>query len=305
MKVVGIGGGHGLSRALAALRLLDIAPTAIVTVADDGGSSGRLREQHGVVALGDMRRALSALARRADLAALVDHRFRQGELEGHALGNLMLLGLQELCDGDLVAGLDRAAGMLECAGRVLPCTVEPVQLVATVGGRDVAGQVRVATADERVERVWLDPPDPEACAQAVAAIAAADVVVLGPGSLFTSIIAALLVPGIATALAATTARTLLLANLLTQPGETAEFDAQAHVDALLAHVPGLQLDAVVLHDGPQSVAAGKALGTRVSHAAIRRTCTADLALRRPDGTVTGLHDPQRLADALAPLLRIV
>ena len=303
MNVVGIGGGHGLSRALAALRLLDVAPTAIVTVADDGGSSGRLREQHGVIALGDMRRALFTLARNADLAALIDHRFRQGELEDHALGNLILLGLLELCDGDVVAALDRAAGLLDCAGRVLPCTVEPVQLRARVGGRDVAGQVRVATAEEPVERVWLEPEHPEACAPAVAALCESDLVLLGPGSLFTSIIAALLVPGVADALAQSSATVVLVANLLTQPGETAEFDATAHLDALIDHVPGLRLDAVVLHDGPEPLGPGRPLGAPTQHPAIGRIIAADLATRRDDGAAVGQHDPQRLAQALAPLVQ--
>jgi uncharacterized cofD-like protein len=302
VNVVGIGGGHGLSRALAALRQLDIAPTAIVTVADDGGSSGRLREQHGVIALGDMRRALHTLARQDDLAGLFDHRFQRGELEGHALGNLLLLGLLERCGGDVVAGLDRAAALLGCAGRVLPCTVEPVQLRARVGGRDVAGQVRVATAAEPVERVWLEPAEPEACAEAVAALVAADLVVLGPGSLFTSIIAALLVPGIAQALARTAARTVLVANLLTQQGETAEFDAKAHVDALLDHVPGLRLDAVVLHDGPPPIGPGRPLGAVLAHPATGRVLAADVAARRADGSVAGVHDPHRLAGALRPMV---
>jgi uncharacterized cofD-like protein len=302
VNVVGVGGGHGLSRALAALRLLDVSPTAIVTVADDGGSSGRLREQHGVIALGDMRRALFTLARDAELATLVNHRFQQGELEGHALGNLILLGLLELCDGDVVTALDRAARLLDCAGRVLPCTVEPVQLRARIGGRDVAGQVRVATAAEPVERVWLAPAQPEACAEAVTALCESDLVVLGPGSLFTSIIAALLVPGIADALAESSATIVVVANLLTQPGETGEFDAKAHLDALIAHVPGIRLDAVVLHDGPQPLGPGRPLGTPVEHPAIGRIIAADLAARRDDGTVVGLHDPPRLAQALRPLL---
>ena len=303
MNVVGSGGGHGRSRALAALRLLDVAPTAVVTVADDGGSSGRLREQHGVIALGDMRRALFTLARDSELAGLVDHRFAQGELEGHALGNLILLGLLERSGGNVVTALDRAARLLDCAGRVLPCTVEPVQLRARIGGREVSGQVRVATAAEPVERVWLEPAEPEACAEAVAALCAADLVLLGPGSLFTSIIAALLVPGVADALAQSDATVVLVANLLTQPGETAEFDTKAHLDALVAHVPGLRLDAVVLHDGPQPRGEGRPLGAPVEHPAIGRIIAADLAVRGEDGSALGLHDPERLAQALQPLLQ--
>ncbi len=297
MNVVGIGGGHGLSRALTALRLLGERPTAVVTVADDGGSSGRLRQEHGVVALGDLRMALSALADGDALAEVFQHRFGAGELKGHALGNLVLLALLERSDGDLVAALDRAAALLRCRGRVLPSTTEPVQLAGCVGGREVDGQVRLTTATDRVERVWLEPSQPVAPEAAVAAITDAELVVLGPGSLFTSILAALLVPGIGAAVVATQAPVVLACNLLTQPGETSDLDVAAHVDALIAHVPGLVLDAVLLHDGPVCAGPGTPLGTDLDHPAVRRVVRADLALRR-DGAVTGMHDPQRLADAL-------
>lgn len=302
MNVVGVGGGHGLSRALAALRLRNERPTAVVTVADDGGSSGRLREEYGVVALGDMRMALYTLAEHAGLAPLVQHRFGAGELKGHALGNLVLLALLESCDGDLVVALDQAATLLQCAGRVLPATTQAVQLHAQVGNHEVGGQVRVATASEPVRRVWLEPEAPEACAEAVEALENADVVVLGPGSLFTSILATLLVPGIATALTTGDARVVLVGNLLTQPGETSDFDATAHIEALVAHVPNLRLDAVLLHDGPAIDGSGQPLGTAVDHPAVDRVVTADLALRGPAGEALAIHDPQRLADALGPLL---
>ena len=302
MKVVGLGGGHGLSRALAALRLLGECPTAVVTVADDGGSSGRLREEHGVVALGDMRMALHTLAEHAGLAPLVQHRFGAGELKGHALGNLFLLALLEMSSGDLVVALDRAAELLQCAGRVLPATTQTVQLHAQVGDHHVGGQVRVATASGPVHRVWLEPSAPEACAPAVAAVEEADVVVLGPGSLFTSILATLLVPGIAAAVTGGRARVILIGNLLTQPGETSDFDATGHVEALVAHVPGLRIDTVLLHEGPPAAGAGRPLGTVVDHPAATSVVTGDLALRGPDGDPVAVHDPQRLAGALGPLL---
>ncbi|HVM20726.1 MAG TPA: uridine diphosphate-N-acetylglucosamine-binding protein YvcK [Egibacteraceae bacterium] len=301
MKAVGIGGGHGLSRALTAFRLLDLQPTAVVTVADDGGSSGRLRQEHGVVALGDLRMALSTLADGTELAEVFQHRFDVGDLKGHALGNLVLLALLEQCDGDIVTALDRAGRLLGCQGRVLPSTHEPVQLHGCIGGREVGGQVRVATATDRVERVWLEPAQPPACPQAVEAIAEADLIVLGPGSLFTSVLAALLVPGIGEAVVAAEATVVLACNLLTQPGETSELSAADHVEALFAHVPGLMLDAVLLHDGPACAGAGTPLGTDLDHPAVRQVVCADLALRQ-DGAVTGMHDPQRLADALNGLL---
>lgn len=302
MNVVGIGGGHGLSRALAAVKLLGEEPTAVVTVADDGGSSGRLREAYGVVALGDLRMALIALARHAGLAPLFQHRFSGGDLKGHAVGNLLLLALIEAHHGNLVAALDAAAELLQCEGRVLPSTTEPVQLHAQVGNYEVGGQVSVATAQDPVGRVWLEPGAPEACPEAVSAIEEADVVLLGPGSLFTSVLAALLVPGIGAAVASSDAEIVLIANLLTQPGETSEFDGNAHVEALVSHVPGLTLDAVVLHDGPVVGGSGRPLGTQLSHHAVAQLVCADVALRSPEGSVTGMHDPQRLAAALRPVL---
>lgn len=302
MRVVGIGGGHGLARALAAVQLLGERPTAVVTVADDGGSSGRLREEHGVVALGDMRMALYTLAHNATLAPVFQHRFGSGELKDHALGNLLLLALIEMHDGDLVAAVDAAAELLQCGGRVLPATTEVVQLCGRVHGHTVGGQVQVATAGP-VERVWLTPREPAACAEAVDAITGADLVILGPGSLFTSILATLLVPGIGQAVSKAEGHVLLVANLSTQPGETADFDTAAHIEALVSHVPGLRLDTVLLHDGPVVSGPGEPVAALDSHPLVGRIAAADLALRAPDGTVTGMHDPQRLAAAIGPLLR--
>lgn len=296
-RVAAVGGGHGLSRALAALRRLDAWPTAVVTVADDGGSSGRLRRDLDVIAFGDLRMALVTLARNRPLADVLAHRFAHGELKGHALGNLVLLALAERA-ADPVAALLTASQLLECAGLVLPATATPVQLKARVGGRQVDGQVDVARTPGPAERVWLEPPDPPACDEAVEAILGADAVVLGPGSLFTSVIATLLVPGIADAVARTSATVVYVANVLTQPGETSGLDAQGHIDALHAHVPGLRLDAVILHDGPVPAGPGDGLGTAVpgTTAAVVR---ADVAARRSDGEVIGAHDPTRLSDALA------
>ncbi len=301
-RVVAVGGGHGLARALQALRRLDVAPTAVVTVADDGGSSGRLREDLGIIAPGDLRMALLALARDADLAAVLAHRFAGGQLRGHAVGNLVLVALAELAGGDFVGALDRAGRLLDCAGRVLPSTTAPVHLRARVDGRDVGGQVRVATARGRVERVWLDPADPPACPDAVTAIDRADLVVLGPGSLYTSVIATLLVPAVGAAITATAARVVVVANLLTQPGETELIDAVEHVDALVRHVPGLRVDTLLAHDGPAPHGPGHALGAPAAHPSVRSVATADLVARTPDGRAGAGHDPDRLAVALRPLL---
>jgi uncharacterized cofD-like protein len=301
-KVVAIGGGHGLSRALAALRLLDVEPTAVVTVADDGGSTGRLRRDLGIIAPGDLRMALLTLARDAELAAVMGHRFARGELEGHPLGNLLLVALAERADGDFVAGLDAAARLLDCAGRVLPATTTPVELHARVAGAQLDGQVRVASAASPIEVVWLAPHDPPGCKEAVAAIADADLVVLGPGSLFTSVIATLLVPDIGAAVVATPAPVVAVLNITAQPGETTGYRCAAHVDALVAHVPGLTLDAAIVHDGPDGVGEGSSIGADLDHGAVDRVIRADLLSRDADGRPRWGHDPQRLAAAIGQTL---
>jgi uncharacterized cofD-like protein len=302
VRVAAVGGGHGLSRALAALRALDLAPTAVVTVADDGGSSGRLRRELGIIPPGDLRMALLTLARNRPLAEAFAHRFERGQLEGHALGNLLLVALAERTAGDFVAALEAAGDLLHAAGRVLPATAASVQLKAWVGGEEVGGQAAVARARGRIERVWLEPEAPPACGAAVDALRAADVIVLGPGSLFTSIIAALLVPDIAAAVADGGARVVYVGNVLTQPGETSGLDARAHVAALLANVDGLRLDLVLLHDGPVPPGPGTRLGTDLGDLAVGRVVCGDLVRRDDDGAPCYDHDPQRLADALRPLL---
>lgn len=301
-RVVAVGGGHGLARGLAALKRLGISPTAVVTVADDGGSSGRLRRDLDIIAPGDLRMALLTLARNRPLAAALTHRFARGQLEGHALGNLFLVALAEQAGGDFVAALDQAATLLDCAGRVLPATCDAVQLKARIAGEQVEGQVSVATAQGRIEQMWLEPQAPTACVDAAEALQSADLVVLGPGSLFTSVIASLLVPGLAEALTATTGRVVYVGNILTQPGETSGLDARAHVEALLAHVHGLRLDAVILHDGPQGAGEGEPLGAELAHAHVAEVVRADLVGRDAEGQVGWGHDPERLAAALAPLV---
>ena len=301
LHVVAVGGGHGLSRALAALRTLDLEPTAVVTVADDGGSSGRLREDLGVIPPGDLRMALLTLARNRPLADALAHRFRAGELEGHALGNLMLVALAERAGGDFLAALHEAGRLLDVAGRVLPASVEPVRLHGRVGGRDVSGQVRLATAEAPIERVWADP-EPRACEDAVAAIDHADAVVLGPGSLYTSVIAPLLAPDLAKALTAANAPVIYVANTRAQVGETSGMDLAAHVGALFAHVPGLRLDAVVAHDGPVADGPGERLAPDLHDTRVGRVVRADVAARDAAGRPAWGHDPVRLGAALGPLL---
>ena len=306
--MVALGGGHGLAASLAALRRLTPDVTAVVTVADDGGSSGRLRRELGALPPGDLRMALAALAGENDWgrtwAGVLQHRFGgTGALAGHPVGNLLLTGLAEEL-GDPVAALDMVARMVGAVGRVLPMSPRPLEISAEVSGLDdtdpsrvrrIRGQVAVATTVGRVESVSLVPPAPPACAGAVAAVEADDLVVLGPGSWFTSVLPHLLVPDLLEALVSTAARRVVALNLAAQPGETAGFSPQQHLDVLAAHAPRLRVDAVVADTDAVSDARGlmsavSALGARLVLAPVAA------------GDGTARHDPVRLAAAYGTVL---
>ena len=282
--VVALGGGHGTAVTLRAARRYAGLLTAVVSVADDGGSSGRLREILNVVALGDLRKCLVALAAEdSALARAFEHRFREGELAGHALGNLILAGLVE-ATGDLVTGVQAAADLLGAAGDVLPATVERVVLKAESGGGEVAGQVAVSRAGN-IQTVSLVPGDAQPPELVIERILAADQIVIGPGSLFTSVLAAAAVSEIAHALARSPGQRVYVCNLRPQPPETAGFDVAAHLDALSRH--NVSVD-VVLCDTSQGMPLGD-LGISA----------LDMPLTEGNALV---HSPVRLAQALASLL---
>jgi uncharacterized cofD-like protein len=248
----------------------------VVSVADDGGSSGRLRAALGIPAPGDLRRCLAALAEDGSpWAEALEHRFDDaaGELAGHALGNLVIAGLAEAM-GDFVQAIDEVGRLVGARGRVLPATTEPVVLKAEVRGPPavVEGQVAVERSRHPITQVSLVPDDPPAPAAVVEAIAGADQVVIGPGSLYTSILAAVAVPDVRRALTATSARTIYVANLRPQIPETAGYTVADHVRALEAH--GVHPDVVL-------------------------ASTPDRPLARPDGLA---HDPLLLAKALADMV---
>jgi uncharacterized cofD-like protein len=308
--VVALGGGHGLAATLAALRQLTPNVTAVVTVADDGGSSGRLRRELGAVPPGDLRMALAALAGDDEWgrtwAELLQHRFGgTGALAGHPVGNLLLTGLAETL-GDPIAALDAAARLVGAVGRVLPMSTLPLEISAEVTGLDEAdpdrvhrirGQVAVATTCGRVVAVELVPKAPPACPDAVAAIRVADLVVLGPGSWFTSVLPHVLVPDLLAALMETSARRVVALNLAAQPGETAGFSSRQYLDALAAHASGLQVDMVVadvdaVSDARGLMSAVSALGGRLVLAPVAA------------GDGTPRHDPARLAEAFRQLLPV-
>ena len=308
LKAVALGGGHGLYATLLALRRMTPDITAVVTVADDGGSSGRLRRELGVLPPGDLRMALTALAAEDGNAGrwrrVFAHRFGGiGALAGHAVGNLVMAGLLEVL-GDPVAMLDEACRLLGVTGRVLPMTTQPLDIEADVVGLDgdqdtlrrIRGQVAVATTPGRVHRVWLRPERPQACIEALRAVGEADLVVLGPGSWFTSVLPHLLVPDLATALATTAARRILILNLAPQPGETAGFSPEQHLTVLCDHAPpGFTVHAVLADTSAVAVPArlqrcAEALG---GHAYLDRVAE--------DGS-TDRHDPVELAAALHRIL---
>jgi len=287
-KVVALGGGHGTAVTLRAARQYASDITGVVSVADDGGSSGRLRKALGIPAPGDLRRCLVALSEDGNpLAAAFDHRFsaEAGDLEGHALGNLLIAGLADAL-GSFTAALEEAARLLGAEGRVLPATAEAVVLKAVSDTGEVHGQVAVQNAG-RIAHVSLVPADPEVPAAALAAIAAADQIVLGPGSLFTSVLAVLAVPAIREAVNASPATVVYVCNLRTGT-ETEGYDVAAHAEAVLAH--GVSPD-VVLYD---------ASAIEVGMLPVPGQAAAELTARPP--TAATVHDPARLARALAGLV---
>jgi uncharacterized cofD-like protein len=307
-RVVALGGGHGLAASLSALRRVVDDLTAVVTVADNGGSSGRLRDELGVLPPGDLRQALAALCGDDDWgstwAQVLQHRFASsGELQHHAMGNLLIVALWELL-GEHVAGLDWVARLLGAKGRVLPMTAVPLDISARVAGlhpddpdrlETVRGQVEAATTRGRVVNVALEPPDPPACAEAVSAVQAATHVVLGPGSWFTSVIPHLLVPGLADALCDTDAVRVVTLNLSTQAGETDGFSPDTHLEVLASHAPRLGADVVLADRGAVQDVDGlrrsaKRLGAEL--------VVADVAV----GDGSPRHHPVRLAEAYAGIL---
>jgi uncharacterized cofD-like protein len=248
-RIVCIGGGTGLSTVLRGLKAIGQEPSAIVTLTDDGGSSGRLRRDLDIPPPGDVRACLVALAEdESFMGNMFQHRFSRGELAGHNLGNLFLAALTELA-GSFDAAVALTSHALAIAGEVLPATREQVSLVAEMeDGRIVAGETAVATDRSRVRRLRLQPAEPEANAEALRALSQAELVVLGPGSLFTSTLPPLLVPALREAVLGGPGRRLYVANLLQQPNETIGYDAALHIDRLVQHVgPGIVQTVVVPH----------------------------------------------------------
>ncbi len=267
LRVVAVGGGNGLSALLQGLKryatasggapLLDIA--AIVTVSDDGGSSGRLRREFDVLPPGDIRNCMVALSEdSALLSRLFQYRFQAGRgLKGHSFGNLFLAALTQIM-GDFPEAVNASAEVLKIAGRIYPSTAANVALQATLAnGETVAGETRISRSRQRIERIHLIPKRAAPLPATLSAIAEADVITFGPGSLFTSVIPNLLVNGMAAAIRSSPAVKAYFVNLMWQPGETTEFRASDHVRAIHRHAGGKMLDYAIVNARPIPSAAKK------------------------------------------------
>lgn len=304
-SIVAVGGGTGLPVLLRGLKEYSGNTTALVTVGDDGGSSGRLRGELGILPPGDVRNCLLALADAEPLMSEVfQHRFQRGGLAGHTVGNLLIGGLSEVT-GDFVEAIEAASRVLAVRGRVLPSTVDDVRLVAEFeDGRVVQGETAIVAARGRIRRLSLEPADAAALPQAVAALADADIVILGPGSLYTSVLPNLLLPELRAALGRSRALRLYVVNVMTQPGETDGLTAADHLAIVQAYAGQAAVDAVLVPSGTiasERLAAYQEQGAapvvvdteRLAGMGVR-VVAADIVTH--EGLVR--HDPERLAAAI-------
>ena len=305
--IAALGGGTGLASALRGLKHHPCELTAIVTVADDGGSSGRLRRELGILPPGDIRNCLVALADdESMLSQLFQHRFSDGDLSGHSFGNLFLAALTEVT-GNFDLAIAECSRVLRIRGRVLPTTLEEIAINGVkADGTVVRGESALTGTPGACRRVWLEPPNVAAHLPALGAIASADLLLLGPGSLFTSVLPHLSIPEIVQAVTYTGALRVYICNVMTQPGETDGMSAADHLACVLDAAPGA-VDAVLVHDGPLDPAALEAY-RRNGQEPVNLDGLEDLGVRvvRADLAMAGnhvRHDPPRLAQAIFALAR--
>ncbi|MEE8331308.1 MAG: uridine diphosphate-N-acetylglucosamine-binding protein YvcK [Acidimicrobiia bacterium] len=253
VEVVALGGGHGLATALQAIQLVTPSITAIVGVADNGGSSGRLSPALGIPPPGDLRRALVALTpAHSTWRDLFEFRFDEGDIAGHSLGNLMLAAMAAEA-GSFDEGVMEAERCLGSIGSVVPAATESLTMKAVIDGKAVHGQLNIAQTAGEITELTLEPADVAANPRALAAIKGAGQIVLGPGSLFTSTLGAVAVPGMADAINASEAQLVYVCNLITQDGETLGMDGAAHIEALSSHGRLRRPDVIVANDSPIAV----------------------------------------------------
>jgi len=250
-RIVAIGGGTGLSTLLRGLKQHTSNITAIVTVTDDGGSSGRLIKDKGMIPPGDIRNCMVALAdAETSMTGLFQHRFKNdsGSLSGHSMGNLLIAALVDQAKGDFEKAIEIASDVLAIRGRVVPSTLSRVSLRAELDdGRDVCGETAIVQAGGRIRKLHLEPEVCKPTKEALEAIRMADLIVLGPGSVYTSIIPNLLVEGIVQALEESPAQKVYICNVMTQPGESDSFSASQHVTSIMANVEGRPFDVVLVN----------------------------------------------------------
>ncbi len=307
-KVVALGGGHGLAATLTALRSITTNITAVVTVADNGGSSGRLREEFPIMPPGDLRMALAALCSDdswgRDWADIMQYRFTSdGPLNGHALGNLLLAALWDR-DEDVVIGLDRVGALLKVVGRVLPMTAEPLDIEATFlqNGREIEaiGQVAVATTLGRLQELRMKPANPSTRPEVLAALSEADWITMGPGSWFSSVLPHLLVPSLRDAIVVSPAKKILLLNLDSNKesapaGEYAGYSPREHCEILHHYAPALHFDLVI--------ADSHLAGRRELEDYLRDRGSAYLEADLRDEKMTIHHEGRKLASTFAHIAR--
>ena len=310
-KIVVIGGGTGLSNLLRGLKAHTSNLSAIVTVADDGGSSGRLREDFKMIAPGDLRNCLIALAEQEGVMEnLFRYRFEgNNELSGHSFGNLFITALAQVYDGDIEEALEAASKLLRVRGRVIPSSTEFIQLSAElIDGTIVDGESNIPHAGKKIKRVFSSPEHPKPEGAALRAIDEADVIILGPGSLYTSIIPNLLTDKIADHVRASKANKIYIANVMTQPGETSGYTLADHVQAIIDHSGGGIIDTVLANDGPlpiQMVEQYSAVGSepvvidskRLQDMGIRTVRATLISQEKP-----AIHDPERLGKVLMDII---
>ncbi|HEU4388820.1 MAG TPA: YvcK family protein [Blastocatellia bacterium] len=325
LNVVSIGGGTGLATLLSGLKhhvfhhtetqISLLEPfietlTAVVTVTDDGGSSGRLREEFQMLPPGDIRNCLVALAEDERLLTrLFRYRFdSDGDLSGHSFGNLFLTALSDVT-GDFLEAIKLTSEVLAIKGRIFPSTMEDVSLVADLAdGRTIEGETKIVNSRTRINRLRLSKPDCQPLPETLDAIKRADLITIGPGSLYTSLIPNLLVEGIVKAISETAGATVYVCNIMTQPGETDGFSVEDHIEALLEYSPLLRLDYVVVNSAPVSTASLDKYLADGATQVVQRT-RGKLDLQRPLQTrlIAGdlvsdkdvvRHDPDKLAGLL-------
>ena len=298
-KIVAIGGGTGLSMLLRGLKTYTDNITAIITVADDGGSSGRLRRELGLLPPGDFRNCLVALSEEEGVVAdLFQYRFDQGgSLKGHSFGNLFIAAMTNVT-GSFEEALYESSKVLAVRGRIVPATVAHLSLVAELDdGSKVRGESRIGAMGGSIERVTIEPADSSAHPEAVEAIDSADLVVIGPGSLYTSLLPNLLVPDIASALAGTQASKLYICNVATEQGETDAYTVADHVRALQAHTFPEVVDTVVVNSSPLSLPRGLGV-THVLPAEEAPPNVSVVASDLVDREYPTRHDASKLADLI-------